>query len=188
MDPKEIVSNKNCFYEKVNTIRPYLLKFCKARIFNHNDALDITQNTVLILCSKKESYKKSADFWAWAFTILRFQIMRFLTYSKRNREDNTDFTEYYSHEISDKKTDDPFDQLSQKENSFRMQELINFVHKEKMSPKEKCFFSFELAGYSKCKIMSLMSIKPVSYYAYRKRCRSRIKNYISSNNIKLDAQ
>jgi hypothetical protein len=114
--------------------------------------------------------------------------MRFLTQSKRNKEDNLDFADYTSHDIADRKALNPFEHLCNQEHSLTIKELINFVHQEQMAPKEKQFFSLELGGYSKSKIMSVMSITSVSYYAYRRRCRSRIKNHIHSNNISLNAQ
>ena len=52
---------------------------------SRSDAEDILQETNLILCRKAKEYDPSGHFQGWAFKIARFQVMRFLTKTKRNK-------------------------------------------------------------------------------------------------------
>ena len=73
------------FYIKIKEIQPSLFSYIKSRIYNSHDAQDILQNVNLILVNKKSEYDKNKSFSGWAFKIAKFQIMGFLSHSKRSR-------------------------------------------------------------------------------------------------------
>lgn len=73
------------FSAKIKEIQPSLSNFIKSRIYNPYDAQDLLQNVNLILLNKKSEYDESKSFSGWAFKIAKFQIMAFLSHSKRSR-------------------------------------------------------------------------------------------------------
>ncbi|MEC8421127.1 MAG: sigma-70 family RNA polymerase sigma factor [Verrucomicrobiota bacterium] len=73
------------FSHKLTKIQKSLYGFILSLVPNHNEAEDILQETNLILCKKAKEYDPSGHFQGWAFKIARFQVMRFLTKTKRNK-------------------------------------------------------------------------------------------------------
>jgi len=73
------------FSHKLTKIQKSLYGFILSLVPNHIEAEDILQETNLILCRKAKEYDPSGHFQGWAFKIARFQVMRFLTKTKRNK-------------------------------------------------------------------------------------------------------
>lgn len=74
--------NYDCKLEK---IEPYLRAFISARVFNETDSKDVLQETFLKLHQQREKYNPSKNFYNWALTIAKFQIMGYQTKYNRNR-------------------------------------------------------------------------------------------------------
>ena len=82
-EEKQLINCNNTSYDKkIELIEPILKRFCIDRVFNKEDAIDVAQNTILILITSKNKYDKNKNFYAWALTICRFQIKRYLTIKK----------------------------------------------------------------------------------------------------------
>lgn len=72
----------NCKLEK---IQPYLWSFIRARVFNESDSKDLLQETFLKLHEQRHKYNPNKNFYNWALTIARFQIMAYQTMYKRKK-------------------------------------------------------------------------------------------------------
>ena len=86
MTDRQIIDQSNDYYKKVELVRPQLLNYTRSKIYGTGNAEDIVQNTILILCQKMNDFDPNKSFHGWAFKICNFQIKKFLTKSKRNRE------------------------------------------------------------------------------------------------------
>lgn len=79
-------SKKICFESELKILQPRLLGFILSIITNKADAMDVLQETNVISFKRQDCYDSSkGEFKNWVFAIARFQIMGFLTKSKRNR-------------------------------------------------------------------------------------------------------
>lgn len=172
------------FENSVIKLYPSIFSFVRSRIYDKSSAEDVTHEVFLILCSKQHDYDPNKSFKAWCFSIARFQILKFITNSKRNKEYN--FTSLYTEDSNidedhfPSNNPSPFQIFNSKEDSFEKQKAIKSVYEKYMSPKEKCFFCCELSFLSKeetCKVMNLSH--PHHYYVWRRRIRSRLKKHVS---------
>ena len=89
MGLKEIVDLEKDYSRKISFMITPILNFCRSRIFNNEDAKDVAQNVLIILNSKKKNYDSEKSFYSWAFRICNFQIMAYLTKSKRVLREKT---------------------------------------------------------------------------------------------------
>lgn len=176
-DEKQLINCNNTPYnKKIELIEPILKRFCIDRIFNRQDATDVAQNTLLILITSKNKYNKNKSFYAWAFTICRFQIKRYLTMQKRNREDSYDPDSFaYSMRLICNKC--PFDEQFKKQMiEYQINTLHNIKEKE-MTNRERDFFELSWAGRSREEIMKIMNLKKINYYQIKARVLRRLRKY-----------
>ncbi len=57
---------------EITAIQPRLYGFILKRLADHEQALEVLQNTNLVLCRKAGEFQKGSSFAAWAFTIAKF--------------------------------------------------------------------------------------------------------------------
>lgn len=171
------------FENAVIELYPSIFSFIRSRIYDKSCAEDVTHEVFLILCSKQHDYDPNKSFKAWCFSIARFQILKFITNCKRNKEHN--FASLYAEDSNIDEDDlpsnnpNPFQIFNSKERSLEKQQAIKSVYEKYMTPKEKCFFCCEFSSLSKedtCKIMNLSH--PHHYYVWRTRIRSRLKKHV----------
>lgn len=164
---KDLVDKESDYSKKIELVKTPLLNFISSKIYNHEDAKDILQNTLLILIKKQNCYDANKSFYSWSFTICRFQIRRFLTEFKRNKEDC--YESFEGVEENSSKNHSPAILLINKELNQKKDLQINAVLENSMSDRERQFFLLTKEGKSRASIMSLMNIKKINYYAYRRR-------------------
>jgi len=87
---------------QITTIQPRLYGFILKRLADHEQALEVLQNTNLVLCRKAGEFRKGSSFAAWAFTIAKFQVMAWRKSESRSRLVFTDEV----HELLDREADE----------------------------------------------------------------------------------
>ena len=87
---------------QITTIQPRLYGFILKRLADHEQALEVLQNTNLVLCQKAGEFQKGSSFAAWAFTIAKFQVMAWRKSESRSRLVFTDDV----HELLDREADE----------------------------------------------------------------------------------
>lgn len=169
---KERIDKLKSYNQKIMLIRPSLLKFCRSRIFDHQEAEDVCQKTIFILLDKKKTYIKSKSFYAWAFKIARFQIMSYITGKKRNQEDVSEDSILHSiHAVEDYM---PFTDILKKELIQEREKQFKLLE-AKLAPKEKTFFKLSFQGKSKEYIRAELEITDNGYSRLKGRVVKKMK-------------
>lgn len=134
----ENVDNLDSDLEK---IQQSLFSFIFSLVHNRQDAQDILQDVNLIICKKKDEFNKNkGSLKTWCFKIARFQVMGFITKSKRSKLT-------FCNELADTLTEefsfhDPLDktkealEMSYKELPEHMSEIAHLRFKENKSLKQ----------------------------------------------------
>lgn len=85
-DRKTEVANSFNFDLELEKIQKNLFSFIFSTLRSKSNALDVLQETNLVICKKKKEFNPEiGELKTWAFRIARFQIMAFLTKSKRSK-------------------------------------------------------------------------------------------------------
>lgn len=166
MGLKEIVDLEKDYSRKISFMKTPIFNFCSSRIFNNEDAKDVAQNVLIILNSKKKLYDSEKSFYSWAFKICNFQIMAYLTKSKRSKN-NMSFDSLGGVLLASEELC-PFNSALKSELQKQRDDLI----KDKISKlpnRQKNFMKYSLDGKSKKEIMLLMDISEVNYHAIKSR-------------------
>jgi RNA polymerase sigma factor (sigma-70 family) len=171
------IDRAESYDSKLTLISPHLLKFCKSRIYNEQDAEDVCQKSIYILIEKNKEYNKNKSFWSWAWKITRFQIMAYLTRRKRNREDVSGDSFLHSLEKTDQKM--PFSDVLKLELKKERDDLVKKAFKT-LSLKQQHFLSLSMSGKSKNFIMRHMNITNVNYYSLKRRMLKKLKQQINT--------
>ena len=166
---KNSIDKELNYSTKIELIKTPLFNFISSRIYNREDAKDVLQNTLFILIQNKINYNPDKSFYSWSFAICRFQIKKFLTQKKRNREDNAEF---FGDLVCDASSP-PHLILQNKEDEFHKKNIISKIKSKFLSPRELEFYLLFEKGKDRSSIMSLMNIKKCSYYQYRNRIADR---------------
>lgn len=177
---KQKIDKLKSYNQKLMLIRPLLLKFCRSRIFDHQEAEDVCQKTIYILLDKKKTYVESKSFYAWAFKIARFQIMSYMTTKKRNQEDVSE--DSILHSIHAVESYMPFSDILKKElkdEQARQFELL----KARLAPKEKSFFILSFEGKSKEYIKSFLNISDNGFSRLKGRVIKKMKDNLDTQKI-----
>ena len=180
-EAKEQVDEIKCYDSKLLLIRPYLLKFCKGRIYNKQDAEDICQKSIQILIIKKKEYKKNKSFWGWALCITKFQIMAYMSLKKRNREDVAESSFLHSFQATETHAS-PFSGLLKKELKEEQEEQFRLL-KAKLSPMEKTFFELSFEGKSRSFIREHLEVNENAYSRLKNRLITKMKTHLDKNKI-----
>ena len=178
---KKQVDKIKCYDSKLMLIRPYLLKFCKSRIYNDQDAEDVCQKAIHILIKNKKEYKKEKSFWGWAWRITRFQIMAHFSVKKRNREDTAEDSFLHSLQVVESYAY-PFSDLLKKELKEEQEKQFKIL-KAKLSPMEKIFFELSFKGKSRDFIRKHLDMNENSYSRLKNRLITKMKNHLDKNKI-----
>lgn len=165
-----------CFDSEILSIQTKLKSFISSKIFCPHNAEDVLQEVNTILVCNRNNFNKSKSFSGWAFTITRFQIKKFLTNKKRNREDCVDFS--FDSLDFESNSSTPSQKLLNKEKLKSRLDCINFILNNKMSDREKTFFKYTKDGWGRTDIMNEMNLKQTNYYAYRRRINQKFKNHL----------
>lgn len=175
MTDRQIIDQSNDYYKKVELIRRPLLNYTRSKIYGAGNAEDIVQNTILILCQKMNHFDPNKSFHGWAFRICNFQIKKFLTKSKRNREypveNVTDLCKEKEEAVSEKiiSNENLFDKMSQIE-----------LFKSKLSPQQAKVFCFILNGTSRLEARNILGMTEntfnATYIRVIKKCKKILKN------------
>jgi len=176
---KEEIDKEACYNTKINKLRPTLLKFCNSRIYSSVDAEDVTQNTVLILVQKQKEYDLNKSFFSWAMNICRFQIMAYLTKTKRNKE-------YTEHEEGSCSPDSlglffermPFQDLIQNEKRKVFDQI-----KSLLNDRERSIFELSLKGWGAKDIIYSLKISRSAYSASKSRALKKAKEFFGNKSI-----
>jgi RNA polymerase sigma-70 factor (ECF subfamily) len=82
MNPSDPI---NVFVERITSAQQGLFAFILTLVPNLADAHDVLQETNLVLCRNREEYRPTEDFWPWAKTIARYQVLAHLKRQNRSR-------------------------------------------------------------------------------------------------------
>lgn len=178
---RQQIKDQKCFFNKLKLIQPNLLAFAKSKIFNSSDAEDVVSKTTSIVVEKKSTYKKDGNFYAWCFSILRFQIKAFFTKSKRNREHlmDEDFSpDSFAYSLFQVNSRLPFEPLLKKELEDEQRKTLEALRVTALSEREREFFDYHMSGKSKSFIMDAMNLpKQTHYYTWKARVTKRLKSH-----------
>jgi len=172
---------QDSFSNRVDLIYNNVKNFIFSRVFSRSDAEDILHETMLILTSKKNEIDFSKNFDALCFTIARYQILKFITNKKRNKEDCYS-SDCYDNPLESKnftaENHCPNSILCSKELQSDQSLAISKVRATYMTDREKQFFDYKSKGFSKECITNLMSLsKPNHYNTWNRRVIQRLKKH-----------
>jgi RNA polymerase sigma-70 factor (ECF subfamily) len=78
------------FFVQLTQHQARLRGLVRCLLFDRKDVEDVLQDTNLTLLRKAADYRPGTDFWAWASTVARYQV---LTHCKRLKRDKLVFSE-----------------------------------------------------------------------------------------------
>ena len=172
MIDKKLIDMEPIYSKKISLIQNSILRFCKSKIYNVSDAHDVCQNVLFILSNKQSSYDSKKSFYAWAFKICRFQILRYLTEKKRfNKKISDDSFLSFINSVDDLC---PLSLAIESECKKERSDLVNKITL-KLPPRQKTLIKHSLSGKSKKEIMQIMSISSNNYNAIKSRAISLFK-------------
>lgn len=180
MQTNQEINQEKCYDTKLKLIRKPLLKFISARIFNKQDAEDVAQNCLSILCQKKNQYDPNKSWYSWAFTICNFQIKSYLSIKKRNRilsilDKEGISAESFGHLESKM----PFEDLIQGEKESVSKQIMSALNGT-----EKQVFQLSLKGVSPKDIIDILKITQSNYGVSKSRALKKAKILFANKSIK----
>ena len=154
MSNRQIIDKLNDYYKKVDLIRRPLLNYARSKIYGVQNAEDIVQNTILILCQKMNEFDANKSFHGWAFKICNFQIKKYLTALKRRKEESYADPD----EFSDKQEPGSVEKIISDE---KLADRINNIKLLKLNlpPKQSEVFSYILNGSSRLEARKFLNMK-----------------------------
>jgi|TARA_Y100000289_G_scaffold62654_1_gene72166 RNA polymerase sigma-70 factor (ECF subfamily) len=147
MNLSQHIDQLDSYSEKLKLIGRPLLNFACSRIFNNDHAQDVVQDTLLILCQKRNEYDPNKSFHAWAFRICKFQILKYFTNRKRNKEDCREDFDSLIEEI----VEESMESISE--------EYVVEMLKNNLPPQQNQVFCHVLKGLPRKEICSLMNMR-----------------------------
>ena len=175
---KSYVNSPNTPYDlKLDYISPVLQNFCQSRITNKSDAIDVAQNTLFILLQKSNEYNPNKSFYSWAFKICHFQIKRYLTEKKRNKEDSF-APDSFAYQLNVIDANCPLNLKLKKELQKIQINLINEIKENKMGKKEREFFELSWQGLPREEIMKILNLKSGAYYQMKARIINKLRDNV----------
>jgi RNA polymerase sigma-70 factor (ECF subfamily) len=162
-----------CYDTELQDAQPRLISFVNYRINNKSDALDVIQETNLVLIRKKEQYDSSKPFIPWVIGIAKYQIMAYFTKLKR------DILIYGSNGL------DPH--LANQETAFHSTPFCRIIRKERLdavrkigyhslSKQQLVVFTELLQGSKNPEISATTGISTKSVQVLKCRLIKRLKN------------
>jgi RNA polymerase sigma factor (sigma-70 family) len=180
-DEKDKIDKEKSYDLKLKLISSPLLRYTRSRIFNRSDASDVTQEVMLILSLKRDSFDSNKSFYGWAFRICHFQILKYLTDKKRSKEVGMAASEdslLASLNHFDAKC--PLDYALSREILDERNAMLNRFSKY-LNPKQKALFNHSLEGKSNKEIMEIMGINPRDFYSTKGRTIKKLKSLIKKS-------
>jgi RNA polymerase sigma factor (sigma-70 family) len=176
MQAKEKINSEKCFATKLKLLRKPLLKYTYCRVFNKDDAEDIVQDVLFILHSKMNENDSNKNFYNWAISICKFQIMGYLTRRSRSK---IIFTENYE-ELNFALLNEtcPALKLLSKEKSsvaLKSSSLLNSI--------EKKVFLLCLQGFRPIQVMDKLKISRSNFSVSKSRALKKMKAHYSNKSL-----
>jgi len=175
---REKIDSTDSYQQKLRLIKRPLLNFTLSRIFDKSAAEDIVQDVLLILCEKENEFNSNKSFHGWAFRICNFQIKKYLTKQKRNREDSCECVWDFAEERCEL---DPAQLIHNKEDKSELNKKIDFLLNN-LSPQQKQVMECIVGGMSRKDARILMNLKEghfnLAYYRTIKSCQRILKNKV----------
>lgn len=178
MITREKIDSIDSYQHKLRLIKRPLLNFTLSRVFDKNAAEDIVHDVLFILCAKSNEFDADKSFHGWAFRICNFQIKKYLTKQKRNREDPCECVLDLAEESCEC---DPVQLIREKEDKSELNKIIDFLLNN-LSPQQKQVMECIMKGMSRKDARILMNLKEghfnLAYYRTIKSCQRILKNKI----------
>jgi len=176
---KEKVDKEEDYNEKLKLIFTPLLSYTLSRVFNKSDAFDVVQETMLILSQKREEFDLSKSFYAWSFRICHFQILKYLTDKKRNREDAFSYVaeDSLAASIDYIEAKCPFGIALSKELKKERDKTISNSLKI-LNPRQKEIITHSLNGKSNKEITEIMGLTTSQFSSAKTRAIKKIKWFL----------
>ena len=187
---KKCIDTEENYEEKIRLVFSPLLNYTRSRVYNKSDAFDVVQETALILTQKQNDFDSNKSFYSWAFRICHFQILKYLSRKKRNREfsfedsdsvhslpksiDSKLSPESLIYFIKDTESKCPFGIVLEKELLSERKKILSEMSK-KLKGNQKKLFDLSLLGNSKNEIMEIMKITSMNYNATKTRVIQRLR-------------
>jgi len=175
MSNRKIIDECPNFYKKIELIRRPLLNYTKSKIFGFGNAEDIVQDSLIILLQKMNDFDSNKSFHGWAFAICNFQIKKYLTSRKRNKE-------YCVERFDDSclgETNSSVKIINKKEDLKGKLETVKYL-KSKLPPKQLRVFKYITSGMSRKEARELMELNEshfnLTYYRAIQSCKKILKN------------
>ena len=181
MQTKEKINSEKCFSKKLNLLRQPILSYIKSRVFNFQDAEDLTQNVLHIICAKENEIDPTKNFFGWSMVIANFQIKGYLTRKKRDRlvfaiEGNKIGADK---DFIAELCDNPRSILSSKEKNSVFEQVKSSFNKKECQVFELC-----AQGLNPNEIMKDLKITRSHYSVSKSRALSKAKKIFKDKSIK----
>jgi len=177
MQTKEKINSEKLYSKKLGLLRRPLLNYAKKRVFNHQDAEDIVQNTLLILFNKKSTFDAKKSFLSWGLNICQFQIKSYLTNRKRSKVYFVD--DKLLHSLGEYSNQTPTIKLMNKEKHSVFQKTKHLLNK-----RERKILSLAFEGFKCQEIMDKLKINRSLFSANKSRGLQKIKKHLKNQSIK----
>ena len=183
---------KMCYQADLEKLQPKIKAFVLSRITNKCDACDVIQDINRVIIEKEGEFDTSRDFNAWGMGIARFQILAYLTKTKRNK--NISFNtllEGYMQEkngIPDKFHGDlqpiddvdwlintPLYSLVEVEMNILLKKIVKIL-----TPPQQRVFRLLCQGFSNAQISTELNMNYGSVTAHKRRLINRAKDYLKT--------
>lgn len=176
MTIREKIDSIDNYQQQLRLIERPLLEFTFSRVFDKSSAEDIVHDVLLILCAKANQFDSNKSFHGWAFKICNFQIKKYLTKQKRNREDPHEFIWDLTRDSCEP---DPAELIREKEDKSELNKIIDFLLNN-LPPQQKQVMECIMNGMSRKDARVFMNLKErhfnLAYYRTVKSCKKILEN------------
>ena len=182
MSDRQIIDQCRNYSKKIELIRRPLLNYTKSKIFGFGNAEDIVQDSLIILFEKMNDFDANKSFHGWAFAICNFQIKKYLTSRKRNKE-------YCVERFNDSclgQTNSSVKIITAKEDLKNKLEMVKYF-KSKLPPQQLKAFKYIEDGLSRKEARELMKLNEshfnLTYHRAVQSCKKILKKSLKSQVI-----
>jgi RNA polymerase sigma-70 factor (ECF subfamily) len=160
-------SREQLFQFLAESFRLFILQ----RIKNREDAEDVVQNALTIICDQFERAKITTSFAAWAYSVLKSQIMSYFKSRQLPKNLNVSIPDDYSDNYS--KSD-----LTLKSQLVECLKKINTVNKSHVR-----ILNLHFQGYSTQEICSKLRLSVSNVYTSLHRARAMLRKCLEKGDI-----
>jgi len=158
MTNRQIIDDSKDYYKKIELVRRPLLNYARSKIYGAQNAEDIVQNTILILCQKINDFDANKSFHGWEFKILKFQMNNYFRKVKRNKED---CVEYIS-DICTEESNSALDKIISKEKFDEKMIKIQSL-KYRLPPRQSKLFRYISDGLSRLEARKSLGMTEINF-------------------------